>query len=299
MIPLFDLHCDTLLKVYSNDYSLYTSPLHISFDKCSFSPYLQIMAIWTDDALSNADGYKQCLNIIEYVKNQGIIFSTTIDSSDYPTLFLSIEDLRIIEADISRIDQLWSLGVRLITPFWRDESVLGGAWNTNFGLSSLGKSALNHMLSLGIIPDISHASRSSTEGIFELCADTNVIPIASHSNSFSVCNHKRNLLDIHFEYLVRIGGVVGISLCPEHLSSDGYASISTILNHIYHYLSLGGEDNICLGCDFDGISSLPLGISNISDLSSLYRSICDEFGEIIAQKIFYNNAYSFFGRAFN
>ncbi len=58
MIPLFDLHCDTLLELYNNQESIESNSLHISFDKCiGISPYVQIGAIWSCKHLSDEDAF--------------------------------------------------------------------------------------------------------------------------------------------------------------------------------------------------------------------------------------------------
>ena len=290
MIPLFDLHCDTLTALYEGKYSLLSSPLHISLDKCKkFSPYTQIMAIWTNSSLSNQEGFQRYLSVIEYAKNQGAVFSTNFPRRKKATFFLAIEDLRIMEYDLSRIDLFYRNGVRFITPVWKNISQIGGAWNTCLGLSKLGKMAVSKMCDLGITPDVSHSSVRGFYDILEICKDKFCIPIASHSCSYSVCKHKRNLTDEQFVNLVSVGACVGISLAPEHLSSNKNASIKDILLHIDHYLSLGGENSICLGCDFDGVSTLPIGISSIFDLDKLYYEISKYYGERLANKIFCHN----------
>lgn len=298
MISFFDLHCDTLSRAYLGNYNIYASPLHISLEKSSiFRSYKQVMAIWTDNSLSNYDGYKRYREILNYAKNQGIKFVTHLqDDTTDATFILSIEDLRIIESDISRISELYSDGVRLAIPFWRGTSQLGGAWDTNEGLSALGSCTIKCMLELGIIPDISHSSIFSIDEIIELCSLYKKPLVASHSNAFSVCNHSRNLSRQHFLEIVSLGGVVGISLCPEHLSSSGFATIDDILRHIDYYLSLDGENHICFGCDFDGISSLPLKIYGLEDMPKIYIRLLNTFGETIARKIFYDNAYSFLSK---
>ena len=75
MIPLFDLHCDTLEEMYLGNYSLSSSPLHISLDKCEeLSPYIQVMAVWSDYRLTPAEAYDRYLNTIDYANRQGIKF---------------------------------------------------------------------------------------------------------------------------------------------------------------------------------------------------------------------------------
>jgi hypothetical protein len=98
MIPLFDLHCDTLLSLYKENFTLDSSPLHISNRKTSnFSPYTQVMAIWSDCRLSSKDAYNQYKNVIEYAKRLNINFARKFSDILNGGKILAIEDGRIIE----------------------------------------------------------------------------------------------------------------------------------------------------------------------------------------------------------
>lgn len=297
MIPLFDLHCDTLEEMYLGGYKIDSSPLHISLDKCSvFSPYVQVMAIWSDSRLSQGEAYKRYNACIDYAKEQGINFIKDYKNVSDNTFILAIEGGKIVENDLNRLTKFKNDGVKIITLFWKDENQLGGAWNTDVSLSDFGKEFVKECFRLSIIPDVSHASVQSAKKIIQLAQAHNKTVIASHSNSYSVCNHKRNLKDDDFKSIVELNGLVGISLANEHLQSGKQADIISVLNHIYHYLSLDGIDTVCLGCDFDGISSLPLGINNISNLTKLYSEMNHCFGKDITDKVFFKNADEFFKR---
>ena len=294
MLPLFDLHCDTFSELYKTKQKFEKNSLHISLEKSScFSPYVQICAIWSDYRYSDDTAFSQCLNNITYLKEQGFAICTKLSANRNNTFILSIEDARLLNGDLSRLDTLYNLGVRALTLNWKDKSCIGGGWNTNYSLSFFGKAVVKRASELGIIIDLSHSSPQVFYEALDLCKNYQKTPIASHSNSYSVCNHKRNLSDNQFIELSKISSLVGISLSPEHLGGTG---ICDIMKHIYHYLALGGERNVCLGCDFDGITSLPDGFKSIADLKLLYTSLEKEFGEQIAQNIFYNNAYSYFSK---
>ena len=78
-----------------------------------------------------------------------------------------------------------------------------------------------------------------------------------------------------------MGGLCGINLCPDHLCG-GNASCDDVLRHIERYINLGGEENIALGCDFDGISEVPDGIEDISRLPRLLAVLCTGAGMSVA-----------------
>ena len=120
--------------------------------------------------------------------------------------------------------------------------------------------------------------------------------MATHSNSHSVHPHPRNLNNAQFEAIRSAGGLVGLSLCPEHLT-DNQASAYDLIRHLDHYLSLGGEDTVALGTDFDGITSTPQGLTSTDDLLTLAEVMAKEgYADQIIRKFFYKNAENFFGK---
>ena len=292
MIPLFDLHCDTLSELYRRNENIKNNDLHISFEKAkAFSPYAQVFAIWSDASLSNDGAYERYNKILDYSKKE-LNFTTKINNNEQFSI-LAVEDARLLSNDLSHLHKLFSDGVRILTLNWKSVSIIGGAWDTNKGLTEFGKNVVKTCFELGIIPDISHSSEKTVDDVFELSKKYNRPVIASHSNSYYVCNHKRNISDEHFKKIIEFSSIVGISLVPEHLLNNCYATIDDILYHIEHFLDLGGENTVCLGSDFDGVSSLPQNINSISDLTLLYQDIEKRFGNIIAKKIFFENAYNF------
>ena len=83
-------------------------------------------------------------------------------------------------------------------------------------------------------------------------------------------------------------------MAPEHLSDSGTADVTDICRHLYHYLELGGEDTVCFGCDFDGISNVPAGVSSIGNIPDLRESLMKEgFSEDTITKLFFGNSHRF------
>ena len=60
-------------------------------------------------------------------------------------------------------------------------------------------------------------------------------------------------------------------------------------------MSLGGQKNICLGCDFDGIEELPDGILGAKSLDGLWNELAGlGYTQGQLEDFFYNNAHNFF-----
>src|SRR5690606_29308304 len=97
-------------------------------------------------------------------------------------------------------------------------------------------------------------------------------PIASHSNSKTLCGHQRNLTDDQATHLFKKNGLIHVVYNPPFITEKDSASISDMIAHIDHFCSLGGVNQIGLGSDFDGISKK---ISNLED-ASMHPALIEE-----------------------
>ncbi len=287
-LSLADLHCDTAFELFKTQQSIVSNSLSVSLKKSAlFEQYIQIAAIWSDSRLDNNSAYRRFFEIADYFKRD------TANLNKNPQFILSLEDARILNNDISRLTRIYSAGVKTVTLLWKGETCIGGSYDTDVGLSAFGKSVVQNCIELQIITDISHASISSADDIFEICCGKLPI-IASHSDSYSVNQHPRNLRDTHFELIKASGGVVGINLCAEHLGATDFRTpLCAIMKHIEHYLSLGGENTLCFGCDFDGAET-PRGFEDISSLPIIAEEMSRlNYSNELINKIFFSNAKNF------
>ena len=110
----------------------------------------------------------------------------------------------------------------------------------------------------------------------------------SHSNLRELCGHKRNITKDEFRLLIKNGGVAGVNFYPPFLNGDR-ADMNDILRHIDAFLSLGGEDSVGIGTDFDGIGSLPGGIYGTRSLYTLCEKLITLYGDNVAEKIMGQN----------
>ena len=73
--------------------------------------------------------------------------------------------------------------------------------------------------------------------------------------------------------------------------------MDTIRRHLEHYLSLGGENAIAIGADWDGIDTTPEGVCSIRDIPALADYLRSSgWSEKLLHKLFYQNAADFFAR---
>ena len=289
-MKLFDLHCDTATKLYYSFTPFSSDDLHLSAPDLSvWEDVTQVFACFCRPALSDDAAYYSF-----FAMRQHLLDTLEHQQNNRLTPILAVEDARLLAGSRERLTRLYDAGVRILTLLWKGETVIGGAFDTNVGLSAFGKDVLADCLTLGISPDVSHASERAFYDVLEASGSRPLL--ASHSNARKIRNHPRNLTDAQFSELIRTGGLCGLSLCPEHLA-EGEATSDDLLRHADHYLSLGGEDHIALGTDFDGISATPTDIRRNRDLISLAEKMARiGYSDTLIQKIFWKNAKDFFGK---
>ena len=306
-LSIFDTHADTPYELHKNAESLDKNSLHISLELASkYKNYCQCMAIWSDKKLSDDEAFFRFTEIEEYFRKcvcdskRAELCRTYTDiertlRSAKRAFMLTVEDARLLAGDIRRLDTLAERGVRILTFQWEGETCIGGGFDTDVGLSEFGRQVARACAKYRIIPDISHSNEKTAREIIDITSEHGRPVIATHSNSYAVCPHKRNMTDSLYNNLIRAGGIVGISLAPQHLSLDSTADAETVLRHIDHYAETGGIEHICLGCDLDGISSTPRDIRNIADLDVIAESMLRHgYSDEDVRALFYENATRFF-----
>ena len=301
----FDLHCDTLFEMKRRGEDFFNGgALAVSFENAAmFDKYARIMAIWTKSGISDDEAYSLYRDTVAYMKEyadsrvmQCRTYGDFCDAQKEKKIpfFLAVEGATLLGGDIGRLDTLYADGVRFLTLTWKDDGCIGGSWNTEGGLSQFGREVVSRCSELGITVDLSHASHKMMAEVFEMAKTLGLRVIATHSNSDVLCPHGRNLTDAEAQNIASLGGIVGISFTPGHLNPSGTADISDIVAHARHYLSLGLENSLCIGADFDGIVNLPRGIINEKNIVDVERAM-KEAGIPAAtrDKIFWQNAENF------
>lgn len=307
-----DMHCDTLTELYSHRYCIESSPLHVSLDaakECGIDTYLQLSAVWTDCSLSDREGFERFSQVLSYIKGSPAVKEGRLalvssareldrcTAEKVPAFVIGVEGGRILQGDISKLESLYRDGVRLMTLVWSGGDCIGGAYDTDLPLTEFGTLTVRGLCRFGMAVDVSHACDVTASAALDIAEDEGGIVCASHSNSRAVCGHMRNLTDPLFCRIRDMGGVVGISMYPPHLTEDRVATSEHILRHIYHYLELGGEGTVCLGCDFDGIEMTPADVRGICHVPALAETLLrHRIDEATVSRIFYENAHSFIRR---
>jgi membrane dipeptidase len=102
---------------------------------------------------------------------------------------------------------------------------------------------------LGIMVDVSHASKRSTLDAIALSAAP---VIASHSSVRALVDHPRNLDEETLQALAASGGVVQIVAYEAYVASEPPADVADLVDHVDHAVALVGIDHVGLSSDFGG-----------------------------------------------
>ena len=307
-LKLIDLHSDTASELHFKGKDLKTNDLHVSLDKAArYASYAQVFAVFTRPRFSDEEGYAAFLEISDTLNRQVQQYAEQILpvrsgkelqeawENRKAGAILAVEDSRILAGKIERVQALYDRGVRFMTLTWAGETCIGGSWDTDSGLTDFGKTAVREAFRVGITPDVSHASFAQIDDVLEIAREMHKPIVATHSNSYAVYPHRRNLSDRHFEAIRDLGGITGMNMYKDHLTDTKIApaTIDTVCAHIEHFMALGGENTVCFGCDFDG-ATFPSDLRDLSDIAKIADALLQKnYSEELVQKIFFKNAERF------
>lgn len=184
---------------------------------------------------------------------------------------LSLEGADGLEASLANLRIAYYLGLRCLGLTWNygNWAADGVMEPRNAGFSVKGRKLIKECNNLGIILDVSHLSE---KGFWELTELSERPFVATHSNTYSVCPHPRNLTDEQIKTIVAVGGMIGITFVPWFVKASE-PSIKDILLHIDHVCELGGAGNIGFGSDFDGIDQHIPGLEHPGQYNRLVNEL--------------------------
>jgi membrane dipeptidase len=202
---------------------------------------------------------------------------------------IGIEGGHAIEDSLDKLREFFGLGVRYMTLThsntnnWADSS---GDKARHNGLAAFGKEVVGEMNRLGMIVDVSHVSDKT---FWDVLAVSRAPVFASHSSCRALSNIPRNMSDEMIRAMAKKGGVIQINFGCDFLSqryADAIrrnprlrpppATLDDVVAHIDHAVKIGGIDAVGLGSDFDGVSCVPDGLSDVSMFPNLTRALLEK-----------------------
>ena len=221
---------------------------------------------------------------------------------------IGMEGGHSIDSSLGALRMFYRLGARYMTLThgknvpWADSATDTPAHN---GLTPFGEEVIREMNRLGMIVDMSHVSPATMDAVLRV---TRAPVIFSHSSARALVDHVRNVPDSVLKQLPANGGVVMVSFVPGFTSREvmawetsmeaeqarlekltptdaaavkagvdawkaahaqPVATLSQVADHIDHVRAMAGIDHVGYGSDFDGISSAPQGLEDVSKFPAL------------------------------
>ena len=214
---------------------------------------------------------------------------TRIADSGRKVAVIGIENGYPIGTGLSRVREYYERGGRSMSLAHNGHNQLSDSHSgevthdaPNNGISPLGREVIAEMNRLGMIVDVSHASKAS---MMQAVALSTAPIIASHSSVRALADNNRNLDEEQLLAIKQNGGVVNIvayaayvksgthsgraplrnatggrasAPCPVEtpaqrpLSVPGRPGVKEFVNHIDHAVKLIGVDHVGISSDFDG-----------------------------------------------
>ncbi|MCJ7840442.1 dipeptidase [Lederbergia sp. NSJ-179] len=289
---IIDLHCDALLKLWEGKGDLSfrdEEKLDTNLERLKKGKVkIQCFAIFIPPELKAEEQFQVALDQVDYFYTEVIGRNEEMKHiKDWESIYslqaheigaiLTLEGVDCIGNDLHKLRILYHLGVRSVGLTWNFANLAadGVGEPRGAGLTSFGKEIVALNNTYHVLTDVSHLAEKGFWEVMEL-AD---YPIASHSNSKSICPHRRNLTDQQALALFQKNGIIHVVYHPAFTSSKNTATIADLLRHIDHFCSLGGVKQIGLGSDFDGIDEYIIGLENASKHQDLINELLKYYSE--------------------
>ncbi|MDX1382039.1 MAG: dipeptidase [Thermoanaerobaculia bacterium] len=225
---------------------------------------------------------------------------------------IGMEGGHAIENSLAVLRRLYAAGARYMTLThssnvdWADSATDQPAHD---GLSAFGAEVVREMNRLGMLVDLSHVSAATMHDALDV-AEAPVI--FSHSSARALTAHPRNVPDDVLRRLPANGGVVMVTFVPAYVNEEvrsradalqresqrlrreleddevaiadalaafaarypsGRATLADVADHIDHIRDVAGIDHVGIGGDFDGITSVPVGLEDVSRVPHLLAEL--------------------------
>jgi membrane dipeptidase len=250
---------------------------------------------------------------------------------------IGLEGGHVIENSLGALRSYYDLGGRYmtlthnVTLDWADAALDSAKHG---GLTPFGEDVVREMNRLGMMVDLSHVSPGTMSDALNV---SEAPVIFSHSSARALTDVARNVPDSILARLKTNGGVVMVSFVPGFVSSEivawgkrgetalaemrrthgadtaavsrdsaawlaanpvPRATLTQVADHIEHIRDVAGIDHVGIGGDFDGITTVVVGLEDVSKYPALFAELSRRgWSESAMGKLAGENLLRVFGQA--
>lgn len=307
-----DFHCDALSKMLMQSELSFEdgAALDVNLERMmQGNVALQAFAIYLPEVLGRGK--------FEHVVGQLEVYRTRVEKSperlggvnqllwreqvgevgqtSNPWGLLTLEGVDGLEGNMFYLELCYQMGVRIVGLTWNyaNWAADGVLEKRGAGLTKRGRELVRLCNRIGMLLDVSHLTE---KGFWELAELSERPFIASHSNSYTVCPNVRNLKDDQIRAIIAREGRIGLTFVPWFVKQEGEVRIEHLLPHIEQICSLGGEQHLMMGSDFDGIPTYIQDLEHTGQYPRLIETLLQHYDEKLVRGWLLDNAMSYLGK---
>jgi len=162
---------------------------------------------------------------------------------------LQVQGCDALGGDLDRMLVLHELGVRVLQLTHHHDNALGGGCleRVPTGLTPLGVAAIEAMNSLGVIPDVAHASELTA--LDALAASRRPV-IVSHTGPGALVANPRCASDAVLRGVARSGGVAGLFMMSFWVTPEPEPTVEAWVRSLRHMVDVAGIEHVGVANDF-------------------------------------------------
>merc|ERR1719369_132035 len=197
---------------------------------------------------------------------------------------VGVESGHAIGSSLAILRTLYQAGARYMTIThscntpWADaaQAESGDFPAENKGLSTFGEKVVLEMNRLGMMVDLAHVSSDTMRNVLNI---TKAPVIFSHSGARGVSNNVRNVPDDVLKMVKDNGGIVMANFYSCYIIDDcenNKATVEDVIKHINHIRKIAGVDHVGIGGDYNGVSTLPIGLEDVSGFPKVFEALIND-----------------------
>ncbi len=279
-----DGHCDTMKKMAQG------LPIDFSFeDAAKNDGFLQVFAYFSKDGETCPEEALHTVQGFSSEAKADIVYTPRHALSVLRTgglgALLSLENSCCLGEDVEALYHFYNLGIRAISLTWNGENQFAhGADCPRGGLKKAGRDLISLADKLGILIDVSHLNEQS---FFDVISFGHGKLFASHSSSYAINPHPRNLTDRQIKALYDCGGIICACPYPPFVNGSEEATCADFVQHLRHISHLTDGLGVALGSDMDGVKYSMPGLKTTRDIINFPQCLRQyNFSDYEIQNIF-------------